>query len=106
MAELWRIEMLGGLRAVHPERVITRFRSQKAGSLLAYLAFYPHRAHSRDQLIEILWPEDELDAARNKLRIALSSLRSQLEPPGVARGSVLTATRITAAESALAAPPG
>jgi predicted ATPase/DNA-binding SARP family transcriptional activator len=93
MAELWRIEMLGGLRAIHPDRVITRFRSQKAGSLLAYLAFFPHQAHSREQLIEVLWPETDLDWARDKLRVALYSLRRQLEPPGVASGAVITADR-------------
>src|SRR5438876_694256 len=94
MAELWRIEMLGGLRAVHPERVITRFRSQKTGSLLAYLAFYPHRSHSREQLIELLWPEAALDWARDRLRVSLHSLRRQLEPPGVAPGTVIVASRL------------
>jgi predicted ATPase/DNA-binding SARP family transcriptional activator len=94
MTELWRIELLGGLRAIHFDRVITRFRSRKTGTLLAYLAFYPQRAHSRDQLMEIVWPEDGLDSARDKLRVALCSLRRQLEPPGVAPGTVLATTRL------------
>jgi non-specific serine/threonine protein kinase len=95
MAELWRVELLGGLRAVHPDRVVTRFRTQKAGALLAYLALYPHRGHSRGHLIEILWPEEELDSARDRLRVALSSLRRQLEPPGVPRGAVIAADRLS-----------
>jgi hypothetical protein len=31
----WRIELLGGLRARHGERVVARFRTQKAAELLA-----------------------------------------------------------------------
>src|SRR5262245_26308447 len=36
----WRIELLGWLRATQGERVVTRFRSQKTGALLAYLAYH------------------------------------------------------------------
>jgi DNA-binding SARP family transcriptional activator len=74
---------------------VTRFRFRKVGALLAYLAFYAHRSHPRDLLIEILWPGEEWEPARNKLRIALSSLRRQLEPPGVPAGSVLLADRLS-----------
>jgi predicted ATPase/DNA-binding SARP family transcriptional activator len=94
VGELWRIELLGGLRAVQPDRVVTRFRSRKTGALLAYLAFYCHRAHAREHLIETLWPEAELDWARDRLRVGLSSLRRQLEPPGVTSGGVLVASRL------------
>jgi predicted ATPase/DNA-binding SARP family transcriptional activator len=91
---LWRIEMLGGLRAVQGDCVLTRFRSQKTGALLAYLAYYPHRSHPRDLLIDLLWPEDPLDSARMKLRTALASLRRQLEPPGIPASAVIVATRL------------
>ena len=30
----WRIELLGGLRARHGERVVARFRTQKAAEML------------------------------------------------------------------------
>ena len=53
MDTLWRIQLLGGLRAEGPERVITRFRTQKTAALLAYLAFYRDSSHPRDVLIEI-----------------------------------------------------
>ena len=94
METLWRIEMLGGLRAMQGDRVLTRFRSHKTGALLAYLAFYPHRSHPRDLLTDLLWPDDPLDAARMKLRTALASLRRQLEPPGVPAGAVIVASRL------------
>jgi predicted ATPase/DNA-binding SARP family transcriptional activator len=89
----WRIELLGGLRAVQGERVFTRFRTQKNAELLAYLAIHPGRAHPREGLIELLWPECDLDAGRNRLSTALSTLRHQLEPPGVPAGAVLQADR-------------
>src|SRR5947209_412123 len=93
MTEPWRIELLGGLRAQQGERVITRFRSHKFVALLAYLAYYLDRAHPREVLIDMFWPEFEQDAGRNNLSTALSTLRHQLEPPGVPSGAVLIADR-------------
>ena len=45
--------------------------------------------------MELLWPGVDLDGARNRLNVALSSLRPQLEPPGVPEGSVLVTDRFT-----------
>src|SRR5437879_1616243 len=89
----WRIEMLGGLRAVLGDRVVTRFRSHQTAGLLAYLAYYSRRSHPREELIERLWPERDPESGRNSFRVALSSLRRQLEPPGVPAGVVLVADR-------------
>lgn len=79
----WRIELFGGLRVrslcPHAGDVaapLTRFRTRKTASLLAYLACYPG-PHPRDVLTELLWPDDALDDARHSLRTALSSLRCQ-----------------------------
>src|SRR5712691_6865457 len=91
--EPWRIELLGGLRVVRSDGTITRFQTQKTGALLAYLAYHRHRSHPREELIEWLWPEQEVEAGRNRLRLALKSLRRQLEPPDVAPGSVILADR-------------
>ncbi len=41
----WRITLFGGLRVEQGDRVITRFRTQKAGALLAYLAYHCQQAH-------------------------------------------------------------
>ena len=70
-----------------------RFRTQKAASILAYLAYHRHRIHPREALIEMIWPEAEIDSARHSLSLALSSLRHQLEPPGIPAGSVIVADR-------------
>jgi predicted ATPase/DNA-binding SARP family transcriptional activator len=95
MNALWRIELLGSLRATHGDRVVTQFRTQKAGSLLAYLAFHSRHPHPREALLELLWPELDLDASRNNLRFVLHSLRQLLEPAGTPAGSVLLADRST-----------
>ena len=54
---LWTIQLLGGLAAAGPQQVVTRFRTQKAAALLAYLAFHaaPGAAgRPRDALLKLL----------------------------------------------------
>jgi predicted ATPase len=76
----WRIEMLGGLRAVRGDRTLARFPGRKAASLLAYLALSPGRFHTREALAEMLWPEVPRASQFHNLRLTLSRLRSLLAP--------------------------
>ena len=94
MVHLLQIELFGGLKAQSGERAIARFRTQKEGALFAYLAYHSQRPHLREQIAEMLWPDAEPEAGRNRLKQTLSTLRRQLEPPGVADNSVLIADRI------------
>jgi predicted ATPase/DNA-binding SARP family transcriptional activator len=89
----WLIQLLGGLCAERDDRVIRRFRTQKTAALFAYLAYHGAISHPREVLTQIFWPDDDPDAGRHKLRMALSSLRRQLEPPGVPAGAVIAADR-------------
>jgi predicted ATPase len=68
--------------------------------MLARVALAPDRAHPREELIELLWPGVALDVGRNRLRQALSTLKSLLEPDGT-QGPVLLADRM-----AVRAAPG
>jgi len=86
-----RIEMLGPLRVIQSHQTVTRFGTQKSGSLLAFLALRPG-PQPREQVIDLFWPDMDLPAGRNNLSTALSSLRRQIEPPGVPRGAVLVTT--------------
>jgi DNA-binding SARP family transcriptional activator/TolB-like protein len=108
MDEWWRIQLLGELRAQLGEHagddrrpgeasgpVATRFETRKTGALLAYLAFHLDRAVSREVLAEQLWPEEDPDATRPRLRQALAALRRALEPPGTPAATVLIADRAT-----------
>ena len=58
--------------------------TRKAQALLAYLALTPGRAHPRDKLTALLWPETGDRRARHSLRQALFSLRKA--PAGRAVG--------------------
>lgn len=94
MQEPWYIQLLGGLVATYTSREVRRYQTRKTGSLLAYLAYHLPTAPSRDLLLDLIWPEQDLDSARACLCTALTSLRKQLEPPGIPSGSVLLANRI------------
>ncbi|HET6387069.1 MAG TPA: BTAD domain-containing putative transcriptional regulator [Armatimonadota bacterium] len=94
MARLWDIRLLGGVAILSGDYSISRFKTHKTALLLARLAHACPAKLSREQLAEQLWPESDPEVARSILRSMLSSLRRQLEPPGVMTGSVLTADRI------------
>lgn len=89
----WRISLFGGLQVEGNKRTITRFQTRQTGLLLAYLAYHLEKTHRRESLIEMLWPECDPAAGRARLSTALSSLRRQLEPPGLPAGPVILADR-------------
>jgi predicted ATPase/DNA-binding SARP family transcriptional activator len=91
VTERWRIHLFGGLSAERGECRITRFRTEKAGLLLACLAETPNRRFRRDELVERLWPGQPLSSGRNSLRVSLSSLRQQLETRPDERNRLLIA---------------
>jgi hypothetical protein len=85
--EPWRVTLLGGLSARqagpkhHP---LPRPEVRRLAGL--YLAYHRKQAHPREVLVELFWPELDERFGRNNLSMALSSLRHQLEPPGVPCG--------------------
>ena len=78
---VWRLRLLGDLSLERDGVEVRRLRAQKYAHLLAYLAIYSSRAHAREELIEIFWPDEPVEKARTCLRTALSSLRRQLDSP-------------------------
>ncbi len=91
-----KARLFGGLQVEVAGQPIPRFRTRKAELLLAYLLRYP-QPHPRKLLLQLFWKGVPLDAARNNLRVTLSYLRAQLEPPGVPARCVLLANRHTVA---------
>jgi predicted ATPase/DNA-binding SARP family transcriptional activator/Tfp pilus assembly protein PilF len=99
-----RLSLLGSLRiesefyASNGEEkasTIERFQTQKTAALLAFLALWPTRSHGREFLVDLFWPDTDPEKGRRSLRVALTSLRRQLEPPGVPTNMVLIADRNT-----------
>ncbi len=91
---IWRVLLFDGpvLEDASGDQ-ITRFKSAKVQSLLAFVALRLGKRCSREELAEALWPEESDErVVANRLRVALASLRRQLEPPGVLYGSVLDAS--------------
>lgn len=78
----WHVGLLGGLRLSDGAQHLTRLPSRAVTALLARLAMAPERAHPREELIELLWPGVDASTGRNRLRQALSTLKSVLEPAG------------------------
>ncbi len=89
----WRITLLGKIEAIREEKTLTRFESSRAVALLARLVLFPQKAHPREELCELLWPEVEPEIGKRRLRHVLGTLRAPLEA-GLPAGSVLIADRI------------
>lgn len=91
----WRVRLLGSVDAAGDGRTLQRFPSRAVAALLARLAIAPDRAHAREELVELLWPGVDLAVGRNRLRQALSTLKSLLEDgAGAAAAPVLVADRL------------
>ncbi len=89
---LYQVRLLGGLEIQCGGKVITRFRSRQTAGLFAFLSFHRNKRHLRETLVEQFWPDTpDLEHGRASLSVAISSLRSQLEPPGSPHGSVILA---------------
>ncbi|HEX4148425.1 MAG TPA: BTAD domain-containing putative transcriptional regulator, partial [Pirellulales bacterium] len=84
-----RIALLGGLSVKRAGQSASRF-SPKVGALLGYLALRSG-PQPREHLVELFWPDMEIEAGRDNLSTTLVALRRQLEPPGIARSAVLVA---------------
>ncbi len=69
------LALLGPFQATLDGEPVSGPISAKARVLLAYLAVESDRAHSREALATLLWPEDPAEAALASLRNALPHLR-------------------------------
>src|SRR5690242_817324 len=96
MSVVWRIELLGGVRAIREGCVEDRFARKKAAELLGYLALNLGVKCPRTKVADALWPEvSDPERLQHNLRNVVHSLRHQLEPPGIEQGSILVGVRAT-----------
>jgi DNA-binding SARP family transcriptional activator len=75
-----RIQVLGGFTVSLGDRAIdeSAWRLRKAQSLVKLLALAPGHRLYRERVMELLWPDLDLDAAANNLHYALHVTRSTL----------------------------
>jgi DNA-binding SARP family transcriptional activator len=76
------VQTLGGFRLLREGAVVPpkTWQSKKARDLLKLLAARRGHPVARDELIEALWPEEDPARTANRLSVALSTLRSVLDP--------------------------
>src|SRR5688572_22323578 len=72
------VSLLGQFAVTRDGQGVTGFSSVKVRGLLVYLLLEADRAHSREALATLLWPEVPSEAARTYLRQALANLRTVL----------------------------
>lgn len=72
------IELLGPWRVTRAGGAAANLKYDKVRALLAYIAVESGRAHRREHLATLLWPDLPPDAARNNTRQALHTLRQAI----------------------------
>jgi DNA-binding SARP family transcriptional activator len=77
-----RIECLGGFRVLRAGKPVPLgdWPSRKARDLLKILVARRCRPVPRSQLVDLLWPDDDESVASPRLSVALSTVRSVLDP--------------------------
>jgi DNA-binding SARP family transcriptional activator len=76
---MWRVHLLGGLKIAWAGDPVLIIPGRAARSLLAYLVTHRDRAHARDHLAGLYWPELPDRAARRRLSQALWQIRHTLQ---------------------------
>jgi len=95
--DMWHVELLGDFRVLRGGRVVDKFHTRQTALLLAYLTVFPRR-HSREELIDLLWPDADLESGRSRLSQAIWRLRQILQAPDQSSADVsLIADRNTVA---------
>jgi len=72
------ISLFGPFRVMLDGAPVTEFKTNKVQALLAYLAVEADRAHDRQKLAGLLWPDQPEQAARINLRTSLHRLRQAI----------------------------
>ena len=88
-----QIQLFGGLVVPCADGAAARFETRRAASLLAFLAVNRKRSHPREELIEMLWPDEDADATRIRFRQVLTTLRRTLESACSHQTDLLVADR-------------
>src|SRR5436190_21415364 len=77
----FQFHLLGKFEIQENTQTPVIIRARKAQELLAYLLLYRERAHSREALVDLLWPTQTETQATKSLRQALWQLQTVLNQP-------------------------
>lgn len=88
-----RLYTLGRLRMQHDQAVVNAFPTRHVEELLAFFVLYPQVRHSREKLIDVLWPHETPDNARGRFSTVLWRLRSSFGKIGAPPDNYMQATR-------------
>ena len=85
-----RIHVLGPLRAERDGELVRRWGGEKAGSrqaegMFAFLFDRGERGAAKDEILELIWPDVDLDRADVAFHRTMLGLRGALRPDGRAR---------------------
>jgi DNA-binding SARP family transcriptional activator/tetratricopeptide (TPR) repeat protein len=89
------LSFLGSFQATLDGEHLIGFRSARVQGLLVYLAMESQRAHPRDYLAAMFWPDEPDSVAKKNLRQSIYQLRQVLKGPTVQAEPYLTVTRST-----------
>jgi len=85
------VNLLAGFRVTVGDRSVpaAAWRQKRAAALIKLLALAPaHRLH-REQVLDALWPDLDLESGAGNLRVALHHARHRLAEAGAASGAFL-----------------
>ena len=91
MAVELQVRLLGGFE-VSTQQALTApgaWRLRKAKTLVKMLALQPGHALPRDVVVDALWPDTDVDAARNNLHQVVHAARRAIETAGIAGSDAL-----------------
>jgi DNA-binding SARP family transcriptional activator len=72
------IRMLGTFEVTVGGRPVPKWHGRLGRSILAYLVIQHQHSAAKDRLLDVFWPNVEPTSARNRLHVAISSLRKSL----------------------------
>ncbi|MDM5245958.1 response regulator [Lysinibacillus sp. G4S2] len=78
------IKLLGGLKVVSPDgnSHLMKWRTSKAKELFAYMLSHRNEIIYRDTILELFWPESDMDKASKQLYTAIYTIRQTLKKYG------------------------
>jgi DNA-binding SARP family transcriptional activator len=88
-----RVVTLGGLRVLRQGVALTpaAWQSRKARELLKLLAARLGRPTPREQICDVLWPDEPVERRASRLSVTLSTLRGVLDPAHASAADVFVA---------------